>query len=242
MNYKITKTLKGDNCPLTAFCFAKDGLHFVTGYADGKVKLWSAKFYKTIRTINGHTNAILSLDYTPDEKYLISSNKDNTIKFYRISDGKLMKRIDNIREEISCVVLPGSKKKYAALGCSDGEILFLRLPTAESTMEIFAGNSPITTMAFTEDERYMATGDEYGTVRLWKNPLLLRRYRKCYEAGIRALQAGKYDIAVVNFAEAASIFPEDEAKEKLKEAREKKRQAQKEQLEKIRKLQRKQRR
>lgn len=56
--------------------------------ADFKIDILDPATFKVIRQLEGHTSNVISLDFTPDNKYLISGSLDGSIRFWDCREGK----------------------------------------------------------------------------------------------------------------------------------------------------------
>jgi WD40 repeat protein len=55
-----------------------------SGSADNTIKLWCASTHSELTTLQGHTDFINSVKFSPDGKYLASGSGDKTIKIWNI--------------------------------------------------------------------------------------------------------------------------------------------------------------
>jgi WD40 repeat protein len=51
-----------------------------SGSADKTVKLWSVELQKEVTTLQGHSEFVHSVAFSPDGKYFASSSIDKTVK------------------------------------------------------------------------------------------------------------------------------------------------------------------
>lgn len=62
----------------------------VSGSGDATIKLWNLHTGKLLRTITGHSAAVLFVALNPDGQTLASSSRDGTIKLGNLSTGELL--------------------------------------------------------------------------------------------------------------------------------------------------------
>ena len=60
---------------------------------DTTIRIWNPATGVLIRTLSGHLFGSTAVDYTPDNQFLISGGRDNQVKYWRQSDGKLQQRL-----------------------------------------------------------------------------------------------------------------------------------------------------
>ena len=46
------------------------------------IKIWDTSTGKNINTLIGHTSSVVSVEYSFDDKKIVSSSNDNTIKLW----------------------------------------------------------------------------------------------------------------------------------------------------------------
>jgi WD40 repeat protein len=59
-----------------------------SGSADNAVKLWSVESQKEATTLQGHSQGVYTVAFSPDGKYLASGSKDNTVKLWSLESQK----------------------------------------------------------------------------------------------------------------------------------------------------------
>ena len=59
-----------------------------------KIKLWNLETNECLRTFNGHTQAVRSLEISFDKSNLYSGSSDKTLRVWKISTGECLRTID----------------------------------------------------------------------------------------------------------------------------------------------------
>ncbi len=70
-----------------ALAFSPDGRHLASGYASGRIDLWSWPGGKLRRTLSGHTDVIDELVFAPGSDRLVSFSEDNTVRVWPVAGG-----------------------------------------------------------------------------------------------------------------------------------------------------------
>jgi hypothetical protein len=65
--------------------FTRDGKFLLSASDDQTIALWDLSSGKLLRTLSGHTGAVVSLALSHDGKLLVSSSKDGTIRLWNIA-------------------------------------------------------------------------------------------------------------------------------------------------------------
>lgn len=61
-----------------------------SGSYDQTVKLWHGRSGQLLKTLQGHTNWILAVGFSPDGTFLVSGSDDQTVKLWHVQTGHLM--------------------------------------------------------------------------------------------------------------------------------------------------------
>jgi WD40 repeat protein len=59
-----------------------------SGSGDNTIKLWSVESQKEITTLQGYRDAVYSVAFSPDVKYLASGSRDNIVKLLSVESQK----------------------------------------------------------------------------------------------------------------------------------------------------------
>ena len=82
------RKFKGHTDPVHAVALNASGTKMASGGTDRKVILWNVATGKILKTLTGHKSIVTSVEFSPDEKYLISSTIDGITKIWDIETGR----------------------------------------------------------------------------------------------------------------------------------------------------------
>ena len=128
--------------------------------------LWSASDGSLIRRIDGHTDWVNSVTFSPDGTQVLTGSDDQTAKLWSVSDGSLIRTFDGHTDLVRSIafspngtkVLTGSDDRTAKLwSVSDGSLI-----------RTFDGPAnPVRSVAFSPDGTKILTGNLYDAAKLW---------------------------------------------------------------------------
>jgi WD40 repeat protein len=149
--------------------------------------------YFTEMTLEGHTESVTSLAFTPDGGILASGSNDKTVRFWNPDTGQLIRTLSDHNDEVKSVAFSPNGRILVSVTWN-GFIRFWNVQTGElirtlehkvpyrTTYGLSTKNGILWTVAVAPDGRSMATGGQYqksasasiwngktwsGTIRLW---------------------------------------------------------------------------
>jgi WD40 repeat protein len=148
----------------------------ITGRISGdrSIGLWDVNSGKLVRNLQGHTACVKSLAFSPDGKLLASGGWNNIIRFWNLTSGTQLRRIeedDGLRRIGENLVFSPDSKLLALssdryFGRDDG----IRLLDVSSGnfLQLLEGNrQPIVNLAFSHDSKLLISQDRDLTVNWW---------------------------------------------------------------------------
>ncbi|MGV8056844.1 MAG: caspase family protein [Smithellaceae bacterium] len=140
------------------------GAIIIWNTADGKVK----NYFIDQKFLLGK-NAV---QFSPDEKLIISGGGDKLVKIWDVASGKELKRFAGHESEINAVSF-SSDGKYAlsaggkVWGDKDSTIRVWEVETGKEIRKFVGHTGAILSAAFSPDGKYIASGSSDKTIRLW---------------------------------------------------------------------------
>ena len=131
----------------------------------GMVEVWDIETSQRLLSIDQHADEILTVTFTPDSTGVLTASLDTTAKLWQVSDGALLMTFTH-DDEIA----------YAEFS-ADGERLLTSGPRIETTLwnaktglrlrTLGAENVAARGATLSPDQRWVATADLDGSLRLW---------------------------------------------------------------------------
>jgi WD40 repeat protein len=136
---KLTLALKGHGAAINAVASSATGKYIASASDDHTVRiwegldsagelLWESPSNKPVRVLRGHTDAVTDAAFTPDEKYLVSSSRDGTLKVWNVATGDNVYTYSEHPSPQSSVSVGGDR---IASGAADGSVIVWHLRLGE---------------------------------------------------------------------------------------------------------------
>ena len=105
----------------TVLClrFSPDGKVLASGGADRMIKLWDVETGNLIKTLEGHTHHVTSIDWNVNRRQLASASADASVKIWDVETGKASRTISGLKSEVTKLVYVGRDDRIG-ITCGDG--------------------------------------------------------------------------------------------------------------------------
>lgn len=145
-----------------AIAFSADGKILASGGGDKIVKLWDTATWQQMATLTGHSDAIASLAFSPVEPILVSA-ASSTLKLWKLeTDEEIAITVPSILRSV-CFDADGDT--FAGGGLHGTFSLWKK--TGEEVGTATLHSEEISSIAFSSDGRFFATGSYDAKVKLW---------------------------------------------------------------------------
>ncbi len=112
-----------------------------------------------------HDNAVNSVAFSPDGKYVVSGSYDNTARVSEVSTGKEIARMTHDGEVYTVAFSPDGK--YVVSGSNDNTARVWEAGTGKEIARMLH-NAEVNSVAFSPDGKYVLSGSTDYTARVWE--------------------------------------------------------------------------
>jgi len=144
------------------------------------ISLWDTQAGKEISTFPAHEKRITCLAFSPDQKFLASASMDGTIRIWRLTkEGGQVLSLDAHNAGAWSLVFSRDGKRLISGGYDrpkdkefggKGTVKIWSLKEKKLLRTFDAHDLPTLSVSLAKDGRYIASGSQDGTVKVWTAP------------------------------------------------------------------------
>jgi WD40 repeat protein len=119
-----------------------------------------------MRTLNGHSDAVLSVAISPDSQVLVSSSADRTIRIWNLSSYTQPQILIGHSSWVNSVAISPNGNIIAS-GSADSTIKLWNLHTGELLRTLTGHSSAVLSVAISPDGETLTSSSTDGKIKLW---------------------------------------------------------------------------
>ncbi len=131
-----------------------------------KTMVWDIENQKPIHTFDGHTEPFWAVILTPDNRYVISTSKDATIRVWDIETGHCIKALEGHTDSVSAVALTPAGN-ISISGSKDTTLRVWDIKTGRCLKILEGHTNSVISVSVTPDGRKAISGSKDTTLRVW---------------------------------------------------------------------------
>jgi WD40 repeat protein len=168
--------LEGHTDTVSSIAYSQDSTMLASGGHDHTIRLWRAEDGRWLYTLKEHSNYVEKVVFAPDGKTLASSSWDSTIRIWRTNDGMLLHTLkgDN---RIAFDLAYSADGSVLASGGTAGLVQLWDVNNGSLIRNLRHnwGGTDIVTLAFSPEDKLLATAERNRFVRFFDVQQLLAK-------------------------------------------------------------------
>ncbi|MDX1991445.1 MAG: protein kinase [bacterium] len=171
------RTLTGSEDWLWSMDISSDGTLAASGSGplngevrDASVRIWDITTGDVVHRMEGHTNTVEGVEFSPDDAYVLSASWDGNVILWDAATGEQIRRFgagERTHEGRATNVAFSPDGQIAASCDSEGLIILWDVATGEEIGRLEGHEDEIGNIAFSPDGAALASASYDQTVRLW---------------------------------------------------------------------------
>jgi WD40 repeat protein/uncharacterized protein YjbI with pentapeptide repeats len=156
----------GHRSAVTACVWNPRGTAWLSGSADGTLKLWDAASGQELLTLKGHARSVWCCAWSPDGSRLLSGSGDNTLKLWDATSGKELLSLSGHASSVRCCVWSPDGSRLLS-GSDDMTLKLWDAASGKELLSLSGHASSVRCCAWSPDGSRFLSGSGDKTLKLW---------------------------------------------------------------------------
>ncbi len=141
---------------VSAVAVTPDGRLAISGSTDNKLKVWDARNYKEIASLEGHASTVTAVAITPNGYNIVSGSKDRMLKFWDLKKCQKTQHLQIHEHNVSSVAVTPDGK-FGLSASWDRTIKIWELETCKEICCLVDDAGLVNAIAVTPDSRFVVS-------------------------------------------------------------------------------------
>ncbi len=171
----LLRTLEGHTAIVRSVVWTPDGQWLASascGTLDGEqciagtIAIWNATDGTRLRTLEGHSDTVWSVAWSPDGQTLASASSDRTIGLWNAMDGTLLRQLEGHRAIVRSVTWAPDSQALASAS-EDGTIKLWNATDGTLLRTLQGHSATVRNVAWHPNGQTLASASDDRTIKLW---------------------------------------------------------------------------
>jgi WD40 repeat protein len=131
-----------------------------------QLQLWDVAGQKVRFVLEGHTDYVTSVAFSPDGTLLATASNDKTVRLWHTTTGRLKATLHGHEKRVNCLVFAPDGKSLAS-GSDDHTVLIWHVDHSKPQATLKAHTESVICLAFSPDGKTLVSGASDASVKMW---------------------------------------------------------------------------